>query len=215
MPLPAYDYCLLDLDGTLVDIDFEYARGVFDRVGDRLDYSFSDEQVELLWYGLKASRNDLLREWGIDVEAFWTCFHDEEDPQARASATVLYDDAVRFLEQTHLPLGVVTHCQGYLTEPILHHLDLYDRFGAVVCCSDETGWKPDPRPVSLATEQLGVASNGHRGVLIGDGPQDIGAAWNAGLDGIHIERHGTDARGHCVMGDRRISALTDLGETGR
>jgi len=207
---PAYDFCLLDLDGTLVDIELEYARGVLDRVGSRLDYDFDDHQVERLWYGLQAPRNDLLRTWGVDVEAFWTVFHDEEDPGSRAAATDLYADARRFLERTEVPLGVVTHCQGYLTGPVLESLDLEDRFDAVVCCSDETGWKPDPQPVELAMEQLGVAGNGHRGVLVGDGPQDIGAAWNAGLDGIHVERHDPADRGHCVVGDRRIASLDAL-----
>lgn len=207
---PSYDFYLLDLDGTLVDVDLDYARAVFDRVGDRLEHTFSDGQVETLWYGLGAPRNDLLRSWGIDVEAFWKAFHDEEDPQARAAATFLYDDARQFLTRADAPLGIVTHCQGYLTAPILEGLGLDDRFEAVVCCSDETGWKPDPAPVRLAMTQLGTAGNGHRGVLVGDGPQDIGAAWNAGLDGVHVERHDPSDRGHCVMGDHRVRSLDRL-----
>ena len=31
-----YDYWLLDLDGTLIDVDWSYPRSVFDRVGARL-----------------------------------------------------------------------------------------------------------------------------------------------------------------------------------
>lgn len=207
MTTPAYDFCLLDLDGTLVDVDLDYARSVFDRVGSRVGYSFSDQQVEQLWYGLGAPRNDLLRRWGVDVDGFWTAFHDEEDPEARAAATYLYDDAARFLARTDVLLGIVTHCQDYLTRPILADLDLEDRFDAVVCCSRQVGWKPDPTPVELAMERLGTANNGHRGALVGDGPQDVGAAWNAGLDGIHIERHDPAKRGHCVMGDRRLRSL--------
>ena len=37
-----YDVHLFDLDGTLVDAEWSYTRGVFDRVGDRLGRSFSD-----------------------------------------------------------------------------------------------------------------------------------------------------------------------------
>ena len=207
---PGYDFCLLDLDGTLVDVDLDYATAVFDRVGRRIGYDFDGRQVAFLWYGFHARRNELLRSWDIDVERFWTAFHDEEDPRARAEATYLYADAARFLARVDTPLGIVTHCQRYLTEPILDALDLRGRFESVVCCSGQTGWKPDPTPVTLAMEDLGTAGNGHRGVLVGDGPQDIGAAWNAGLDGIHIERHDPADRGHCVIGDRRLRSLDAL-----
>jgi phosphoglycolate phosphatase len=56
----------------------------------------------------------------------------------------------------------------------------------------------------------GPAAGTGRGVLVGDGPQDVGAAWNAGLDGIHVERHGHDRRGSCVLGDRRVTRLTEI-----
>ena len=49
-----------------------------------------------------------------------------------------------------------------------------------------------------------------RGVLAGDQPTDIGAAWNVGIDGIHVERHGHDLRGQCVLGDYRIESFEEL-----
>jgi phosphoglycolate phosphatase len=50
-------------------------------------------------------------------------------------------------------------------------------------------------------------------VLAGDGPQDVGAAWNAGLDGVHVERHGHERRGMCVLGDYRVESFDDLFDT--
>ncbi len=79
-----YDYWLLDLDGTLIDVDWSYPRSVFDRVGDRLGREFSDREAEILWHGLGGNRNDQLREWGIDPQEFWPAFHDIEDPQRRS-----------------------------------------------------------------------------------------------------------------------------------
>jgi phosphoglycolate phosphatase len=38
----------------------------------------------------------------------------------------------------------------------------------------------------------------------------VGAAWNAGLEGIHVERHGHERRGCCVLGDRRLGSLDPL-----
>jgi phosphoglycolate phosphatase len=208
MVVDAYDYWLFDLDGTLVDAEWAYTRDVFDRVGDRLGRGFTDREAYVLWHGLTGKRNPQLREWGVDPEAFWEAFHVEEDPATRAEHTFLHDDA-RFVGDIDAPVGLVTHCQEFLAEPVFDHLDIRDWFDVVVCCDDTTGWKPDPQPVELARAGLGVdASDG--GVLAGDGSNDVGAAWNAGLDAVHVERHGHDRRGQCVRGDHRVRSFTEL-----
>ncbi|MFC6864821.1 HAD family hydrolase [Halomicroarcula sp. GCM10025817] len=205
-----YDFWLFDLDGTLVDIEPWYPRHVMDRVGDRLGVGFTDQEVQTLWYGFGGARDRFLADEGIDPERFWAVFHEEEDPRKRAEATYLYDDAERFLAEQPEPVGLVTHCQEYLTDPVLEHLDIGDWFETVVCCDEDIGWKPDPTPVQLAMRDMGVAHNGHVGVLAGDNPADIGAAWNAGLDGVHVQRRSHEADGYCVMGDHRVESLLDL-----
>jgi len=212
MVTEAYDFWLFDLDGTLIDTEWAYTREVFDRVGDRLGRPFSDREAEILWHGLGGPRDPQLSAWGLDPVEFWAVFHDEEQPQLRAEATYLHDDAAELigaLDGQNLPLGLVTHCQSFLTEPVLSHLDIGDWFDTVVCCDDQLGWKPDPAPVAHAMAELGVEAT-ERGVLAGDGESDIGAAWNAGLDGIHIERHDPARRGRCVLGDYRIGSFESL-----
>lgn len=217
-----YDYWLFDLDGTLVDVEPSYAREVFTQVGDRLGCTFTDREVRVLWHGLTGSRNRELREKGLDPEEFWDVFHSVEDPIERAEATYLYDDA-RFVPSLERPTGIVTHCQRYLTDAVLDHLDVRDWFDGVVCCDDDLGWKPDPDPVYHALRDIGVVEppggrpltdggidRSGEGVLAGDGPSDIGAAWNAGLDGIHVERHGPDLRRQCVLGDYRVESFGEL-----
>ncbi|MFB6299787.1 MAG: HAD family hydrolase [Halobacteriales archaeon] len=205
---PGYDFWLFDLDGTLVDVEWPYIREVFDRVGDRLGRSFTDREAEIIWYGLGSARSAQLREWGIDPDAFWTVFDAVDDPRTRAAATYLYEDA-EWIRTLECPTGVVTHCPPAITQQVLDRLDIRDWFGTVVCCSDDLGWKPDPRPVEVTVEQLGVAGRSD-GVLVGDGANDIGAAWNAGLDGIHVERHNPHRRRQCVLGDRRIEGFEEL-----
>ena len=202
-----YEKWVFDLDGTLIDVDPAYVQDLFRRVGDRLGYEFTDRQAEAVWHGLGGYRNDQLDAWGIDTDDFWTAFHDEEDPEARADATFLYEDAARVGELDD-PTVLVTHCQQYLTEPVLEQLDIGDWFDAVVCCTEDTGWKPAPEPVHMALSAAGA--NGGAGVLVGDGPQDVGAAWNAGLDAAHVERHGHDRRGLCVVGDHRLERVDQL-----
>jgi phosphoglycolate phosphatase len=205
----SYDFWVFDLDGTLIDVEPSYIHEVMGRVGARLGHEFTPEQAEAVWHSYGGDPNDSLKKWGLKPSTFWTTFHEEEDALARAEATFLYRDAERFgsLEK---PLALVTHCQSYLAEPVLDHLDIADWFDAVLCCTDETGWKPDPAPVRRVVDSLGLGQNGHRGVLAGDGPHDIGAAWNAGLDAVHVERHGHERRGSCVLGDHRVTSFDEL-----
>lgn len=205
-----YDFLVLDLDGTLVGTESAYVHDIMGRVGERLGHEFTTEQAETVWHAFDGMPDRRLSEWGIDPERFWTAFHEEEDPQARAEATYLYDDAERFAEAKK-PLALVTHCQSYLADPVLDNVDIRDWFDVVICCTAETGWKPDPTPVQDAMGKMGVAHNGHRGALAGDGPHDVGAAWNAGIDAIHVERHGHENRGLCVLGDHRIESFEEIG----
>lgn len=210
MAATSYDFWLLDLDGTLVDIEPSYVHEVVDEVGQRLGQEFTDRQAEVLWHGFGGQRDRLLAGLDVDPEAFWKTFHQVEDPTSRAESTFLYDDA-RFVADLDQPTGLVTHCQQYLTGPVLKHHDIEDWFDTVVCCTDDLGWKPDPAPVREAMVDLGVAHNGHVGALVGDSAEDVGAARNAGLDGIHVQRYDPDERGFAVWGDQRIRSFDELG----
>ncbi|MCQ4332535.1 HAD family hydrolase [Natronomonas sp. F2-12] len=207
MNASSYDRWVFDLDGTLVDVEPSYVRDLLGRVGARLGYSFTDREADALWHGFGGERNATLEAAGLDPERFWEVFHDEEDAEARAEATFLYRDAER-VGEIDAPTALVTHCQRYLTEPVLSSLDIADWFDSVVCCTPETGWKPDPNPVERALSAAGAETG--PGVLVGDGPHDVGAAWNAGLDGAHVERHGHERRGLCVVGDYRLGGLDEI-----
>ncbi len=205
--LRKYDVCLFDLDGTLVDVEWRYVRDVFDEVADRLGREFTDRQAEVLWHGLGGPRNALLRDLGVEVEQFWTEFDDVADPETRAAETFLYDDAA-FVGDLDRPTALVTHCPPEVTSVVLREVGIRDWFDAVVCCGEDTGWKPDPAPVETALRELDVADP--RGVLAGDSAHDVGAAWNAGLDGVHVERHDPERRQQCVLGDYRIESFREL-----
>lgn len=209
MNASSYDRWVFDLDGTLVDVESTYVHDLLERVGDRIGYPFTEREAEALWHGFGGERSATLETIGIDPDRFWEVFHDEEDAEARASATFLYEDA-ELVGELDAPTVLVTHCQQYLTEPVLATLDIADWFDTVVCCTSETGWKPDPTPVRRALSTAGAGSG--PGLLVGDAVHDIGAARNAGLDGAHIERHGHARRGHCVVGDYRLQRLDELSE---
>lgn len=203
-----YDYWLFDFDGTLVDVEWAYIRRVFDAVGEQLGRTFTDAEAARIWHGYDGLRDAQIRATGVDRDAFWAAFDAVETPAERARETYLHDDATVVAELDG-PVGLVTHSQPALLEAVLDRLDIRDWFDTVVSCSDELGWKPDPAPVRHAMSGLSV--NGvHDGVLVGDNPHDVGAAWNAGLDAVHVERHGHDRRGLCVLGDHRVESLETL-----
>lgn len=208
----AYDVWLFDLDGTVVDAEWSYIRRVFDETGDRLGCTFSDETAEDLWHGLTGTRDAHLREMGIDPADFWPAFHDVEDPQARAAASYVYDDAARLIDRLRTagqPVGVVTHCASFLAYPVIETLGIDEWFDAFLSCSEETGYKPDPTPVRRVLSELD-AGDDPDGVLLGDGESDVAAAWNTGLDAVHVERHGHERRGRCVRADRRVHGFDEL-----
>ncbi|MBS3760354.1 HAD family hydrolase [Halodesulfurarchaeum sp.] len=205
----AYDFWLLDLDGTLVDTEWAYTREVFDRVGEQMDYHFSDREARSLWHGLVGSRDVYLDHLGFEPVTFWETFHRIEDPKERVEATYLHDDA-SFVADLDVPAGVVTHSQPFLAEPVMDSLGITDWFDTVITCSEEIGWKPDPTPLHLAMEDLDIDPDTASGVMAGDADTDVGAAWNAGLDAVHVERHGACDRGKCVLGDYRVSSFAEL-----
>lgn len=204
-----YDFWLLDLDGTLVDVEQSYIHEVFEAVGDRIGYDFSRTEAELLWYDNDDVRGDILSRAGVDADHFWSVYHEVEDPESRAAATFVYDDANAFVPDLEEPVGLVTHCQEYITGPVLERLEIADWFDTAICCSEETGWKPDPAPVRAAMTGLGVANNGHVGALVGDNPQDVRAAHNAGIDAIHVARPQRNWDGSS-LGDHRVTSLAQL-----
>ena len=221
MAPPAYDFWLLDLDGTLVDVERGYKRELLDEVGDHLGVSFADPEVTRVWHGSTASRQGVLSSKGLGEREFWTVFDELDDPDARVEATYLYEDAA-VVPGLDAPTGIVTHCPAPITAQVLSHLDIRDWFDTVVCCDESLGWKPDPAPIREAMADLSVSTNGNggngiggngngaAGVYAGDGPHDVGAAWNAGLDGIHVDRHDAALRGEYIFADRSVRAFTDL-----
>ena len=81
------------------------------------------------------------------------------------------------LERRGLNCGVVTNKPGWLTDPLLRQLALYDRATCVVSGDTLNERKPHPAPMLHACEQ--AASRPAQCVYIGDAERDIEAGNNA------------------------------------
>ncbi len=89
------------------------------------------------------------------------------------------------------PLGVVTSCPRRLAESVLGRHGFAPFVRTVVCSEDGPG-KPDPFPVRLALQRLGVTS----AWMLGDNPSDVQAARAAGVVPLAIAPHGIGAEAH-------------------
>lgn len=83
------------------------------------------------------------------------------------------------LEGYRIPWGIVTNKPRYLTENLLDKLNLSSRCGVLVCPDDVKNPKPDPEPLYLACQKIGVKPLAC--IYIGDHRRDIEAGRAAGM----------------------------------
>jgi phosphoglycolate phosphatase-like HAD superfamily hydrolase len=111
------------------------------------------------------------------------------------------------------PLGVVTSCPRRLAESVLARHGFAPFVGTLVGDEDGPG-KPDPFPVRLALQRLGVAT----AWMVGDNPGDVTAARAAGVVPLAIAPHGIGAESHAerlrAAGALRLLALRDVSTLG-
>jgi pyrophosphatase PpaX len=90
--------------------------------------------------------------------------------------TTLFDGMMDTVVELHgrgHPLGVVTSKMYGIARRSIAHVGLESYMSVVIACDHTTRHKPDPEPVQLALDRLGIAPE--RAVFIGDSPYDIQA----------------------------------------
>ncbi len=168
---------LFDLDGTLVDslplIRFSYAK-VFDELG--LPWG-NDEVMKLIGLPLKdigrhfaGDRADLFCE---TYQRYYHQVHDRMIALIPGTAEMLTDAAA-----ANLKLGIVTSKGRPGTERTLSFFNLNHFFKVVITAEDAPRSKPNPDPILLALNRLGVRAPD--ACYVGDSPFDIAAGREAG-----------------------------------
>lgn len=82
------------------------------------------------------------------------------------------------LQLRGIPWGVVTNKPEYLTFPIIAAIGWQRRAACVICGDTLARNKPDPAPVLMACELLGVPPG--QAIMVGDDPRDLDAGEAAG-----------------------------------
>lgn len=178
---------LFDMDGVLVDEAPSYREAI------RQTCAFFGEAITLEEIGqLKLCGNanndweftmQLLRERGVlcefnDVKSRFESIYQgsDESPGLWTRERILVD--INWLKSLadRYPLGIVTGRPRNDALRFLKSWEIEHHFNAIVCLEDGPA-KPNPANVNTALRKLGVTS----GWMIGDTPDDIGAARGAGL----------------------------------
>lgn len=175
---------LFDLDGTLADTapDLAYALNtVLEECGRHpLSYDVIRPIVShgtnaLIYLGFELEPNDegfdairdrLLEIYSANIARETNLFPGME--------TVLST-----LEAHGISWGVVTNKPGYLTDPLMKALNLYERAGCVVSGDTTSKSKPHPEPMFYAALMIGCEPE--QCLYVGDAQRDIEAGRNAGM----------------------------------
>jgi phosphoglycolate phosphatase len=176
------DAVLLDLDGTLVDtapdlvavlnrLLVQHGRAQMPFAVARNEVSNGAGGLLRLGFGDLRSPDELemLRRRFLDI--YEGCVSD------RSKLFMSLEDIDEQLSRTIW--GVVTNKPDAFTKPLLAALGLAERARCVVSGDRLPQRKPNPAPLLLAADELGVAAS--RCVYVGDAPRDIEAGKAAGM----------------------------------
>ncbi len=185
---------LFDLDGTLIDTAADFVR-IIGKMSLENDWQAPPEaeireqvsagasamvqlmlrhndQLEVSEEALLAFRQQFLDDYEADICIDSCLFEGLE--------AVLVD-----LDSKGVPWGIVTNKPRYLAEKLLNKMELDERCAVLVCPDDVSRSKPDPEPMYMALEKLGIPRGAAGCVLyVGDHIRDIEAGKAAGMSTI-------------------------------
>jgi phosphoglycolate phosphatase len=174
---------LLDLDGTLLDTAPDLARALNTLRGEQqlapLAFAVirphvsngSNAVVRLGFPDADSAQFDALRARFLELYRTHLVVDTRLFPG--------FEQVLVQLEAHRIPWGVITNKPGWLTEPLLQQLGLYQRAACVLSGDSLPRSKPDPLPLLTAARTLGVEPA--RCLYLGDALRDMQAARAAGM----------------------------------
>jgi histidinol-phosphate aminotransferase len=195
---------LFDLDGVLADVSLSYRTAIIEtakawgvevtpgRISQVKAQGNANNDWELTWR--------LLAEDGVNVplqvvtERFEELYQGTEtEPGLRATERPLLTEKQLENLADRVPVAVVTGRPRHDAERFLSETRLGGCVSTLVCLEDAPA-KPDPAPVLLALEKLGVK----RAWMLGDTPDDVVAARSAGVLPVGVIPPGEESESLCA-----------------
>lgn len=208
---------LFDMDGVLADVSGSFRRAIVETAAS-FGVAVADADIAAAKAAGNASDDwDLTRRLcanaGVEVpfgevrDIFERIYQGEPDRPGLKLEERLFAD-IGLLEEwsRRLPLGIVT---ARPRKDAIELLDRFDigRFFDVVVTREDAPSKPDPAPVRLALERLGV----RRGWMVGDTIDDLRAARGAGVVPIAVGTDGSE-RDPLTVAARVMNSVNELKE---
>lgn len=195
---------LIDVDGTLVDSVPDLAFCV-DEMLKQLDLPVRGEASVRHWVGNGVERlvkRGLINELNGEPDE---ALYNKALPIFRALyarntsvRSCLYEgvpEALEFLQASGVKIGCVTNKASEFTLPILKDLGISHYFETILCGDQVERKKPDPQPLLMSAEKLGVSPAAS--MMLGDSMSDVKAARAAGFAIVCMSygyNHGEDIR---------------------
>lgn len=185
---------LFDLDGTLIDTATDFVR-IIGKMSRENDWQAPPE-VEIreqvsagasAMVRLMLSYNDQLELSEDTLLGFRQQFLDDYEADICVDSCVFaeLEEVLQVLEERGVPWGIVTNKPRYLAEQLLNKMALDTRCAILICPDDVSRSKPDPEPMYMALEKLGIPRGAAGCVLyVGDHIRDIEAGKAAGMPTI-------------------------------
>ncbi|HCI31792.1 MAG TPA: phosphoglycolate phosphatase [Psychrobacter sp.] len=185
---------LFDLDGTLIDTAADFVR-IIGKMSLENNWQAPletdiREQVSAgasAMVQLMLRHNDQLEVGEDELLNFRQQFLDNYEADICVDSCLFdsLDAVLADLESKGVPWGIVTNKPRYLAEKLLNKMQLDERCAALVCPDDVSRSKPDPEPMYMALEKLGIPRGAAGSVLyVGDHIRDIEAGNAAGMPTI-------------------------------
>jgi pyrophosphatase PpaX len=173
---------LFDLDGTLADTVELILRCYRHTMRTHLGRELPDERwLATIGTPLRDQLRDFARdddEAALMLDTYVTYQRGIHDQLVRPFPGAL--EAVHGLQERGTPVAVVTSKRREMALRTISRCGLADEYDVLVTADDVTRGKPDPEPVRLALERLGLSDEAPRSLMVGDSPWDLRSGRSAG-----------------------------------
>ena len=178
----AWKGVLFDLDGTLADTIELILRSYRHTMRTHLGEAPPDQRfLSTIGIPLPKQLGDFARDdaeaerMRLTYVAYQREIHDDLVEPFPGAGRVLST-----LREQETKLAIVTSKHSGVARRTLECCGLWGSFDAIVCADEVECPKPDPEPVRLALERLGLAGEANDVVFVGDSPFDLQAGRAAG-----------------------------------
>ncbi|MDP3966432.1 MAG: HAD-IA family hydrolase [archaeon] len=187
--LPCIKGLLFDLDGTLVSTEYRHREIVVGKTLEHFGKGFpSKEILEKFWF--EGNRSRIIKEFfELDVLEFWKFYQKYDTPELRKFYTTPFKDVevLPYFKEKGYKLGIVTSAPPEIAE-IETEMIGKSLFDKIVVAHSKNGFLPKPNPDGIIKCLHALSLNNYEAIFIGNSDEDTGAARNASVTSVHLDR---------------------------